>query len=230
MPERDDRLAQLEFHAAEAHRLRRELDSGPAVDWRPPGFYTLYHLMAGITLGGIAAAVSLLWNVLGATLMLPGEHPLRIIQVYLSFGMGEEALKLEPGTNRGLLLFAGSILYLATGALFGIVLQFILQGLFGRTGAMVKGLVCAAFGAGLWALNFQIILRGCNLSHSVATGLPSRRRGTSACPRTWFLLCPTSSSRPGAASIPPANSRRNRSRDRVENVVLINHCCCWMNS
>jgi len=158
MSEREDLLAQIEFHAAEAHRLRSQLDAGPAVDWRPPGFYTLNHLMAGITLGGNAAAVSLLWNVLGATLMLPGEHPLHIIQVYLSFGMGEEALKLEPGTNRGLLLFAGSILYLATGALFGMVLQFILQGLFGRTGPLVKAIVCAAFGAGLWALNFLVIL------------------------------------------------------------------------
>ncbi len=158
MPERDDLLSQLEFHVAEAHRLRSQLDSGPAVDWRPHGFYTLYHLMAGITLGGIAAAVSLLWNVLGATLMLPGEHPLHIIQVYLTFGMGEEALKLEPGTHRGLLLFAGSILYLATGALFGMVLQFILQGLFGRARPLVKGIVCAVFGAGLWAVNFLVIL------------------------------------------------------------------------
>lgn len=158
MPERDDLLRQLEFHVAEAHRLRDELDTGAATDWRPHGFYTMYHLMAGITLGGIAAAVSLLWNVLGATLLLPNEHPLYIIKLYLTFGMGEDALKLDEGPNRGLLLFAGSFLYLATGALFGIVLQFILQGLFGRTGPLVKAIVCAAFGAGLWAANFLIIL------------------------------------------------------------------------
>lgn len=158
MSERDDLLRQLEFHVAEAHRLRDQLDSGAPVDWRPHGFYTMYHLMAGITLGGIAAAVSLLWNVLGATLMLPDEHPLHIIKVYLTFGLGGDALNLEPGTNRGLLLFAGSFLYLATGALFGIILQFILQGLFGRTGMVVRGVICAAFGAGLWAVNFLVIL------------------------------------------------------------------------
>jgi len=158
MSERDDLLRQLEFHVAETQRLRDLLDTGSAVDWRPRGFYTMYHIMAGITLGGIAAAVSLLWNVLGATLMLPDQHPLRIIQVYLTFGMGEEALNLEPGANRSLLLFAGSFLYLATGALFGIILQFILQGMFARSGAAVRAIVCGVFGAGLWALNFLVIL------------------------------------------------------------------------
>ncbi|MCC6909582.1 MAG: hypothetical protein IT430_16710 [Phycisphaerales bacterium] len=158
MNERDDLLRELDFHVAQAHRLRDQIDSAVAHDWRPSGFYTLYHIMAGITIGGVSAAVSLLWNVLGATLMLPDKHPLRIIQVYLTFGMGEEALDLEPGPNRGLLLFAGSVLYLATGALFGILLQFILQGFFSRTGAMVRALICAAFGAGLWALNFLVLL------------------------------------------------------------------------
>ncbi len=158
MSERDELLRQLEHHVAEVQRLRERLDSGLSGDWRPRGFYTMYHVMAGITIGGLAAAASLLWNVLGATLMLPEEHPLRIIQVYLTFGMGEQALTLEPGANRSLLLFAGSFLYLATGALFGIVLQFILQGPAARQGVFVRGIACTAFGVGLWALNFLVIL------------------------------------------------------------------------
>lgn len=158
MSERDDLVEQLEYHVSEAGRLRDQLNIGKSKDWRPRGFYTMYHVMAGITLGGIAAAMSLLWNVLGATLMLPDQHPLRIIQVYLTFGMGEEALRLEPGASRSLLLFAGSFLYLATGALLGIPLQFVLQGLLKSAGTAARAIACLAFGAVLWAVNFLVLL------------------------------------------------------------------------
>ncbi len=158
MSDRNTLLRELEMHRREEARIREQLSREALGDWRPPGFYLMYHLMAGVTLGGIGAAASLLWNVLGATLMLPEEHPLYIIQVYLTFGMGEAALSMEPGANRALLLFAGSILYLATGGLFGVLLHLMLAGWMSGMGAALRGLAALGFGAALWLVNFKVLL------------------------------------------------------------------------
>src|SRR5689334_1876684 len=83
--------------------------------------YKLRDLIAsGMLLGALAGCVSLLANVIGSVLWpaFSGEpqHPLRLIQVYLTFPMGEVALRLDSG----LTMAAGCGLYLLTGMLYGV--------------------------------------------------------------------------------------------------------------
>lgn len=158
MDDRADLIRKLEFHTAEAARLREQIAQTQVPDWRPTGFYTTYHFTAGAILGCLAASVSLLWNVMGAALLIPEKPPLYLIQVFLTFGLGERALTLEPGQASGFLYFVGCLLYIATGGFYGIILQFLLQGLFASRNWVFKAVVSAAFGLGIWILNFYLIL------------------------------------------------------------------------
>ena len=75
-----DRVARLEAELATAE--------GPA-QWPPRGYYTAYYATAGFALGIFGAMASLLFNVVGS--LLVGQNPLRLIQVYLTFPLGERA-------------------------------------------------------------------------------------------------------------------------------------------
>ena len=72
-------------------------------------------------LGIFGAATNLLFNVIGSYVWseLTGreQHPLRLIQVYLTFPLGAAALNI----NSGVTLAIGSCLYLGTGMLYGIL-------------------------------------------------------------------------------------------------------------
>ena len=89
--ERERRIAE---HLDAIRQLQR--DDGTDGDdrtWPPQGFYWTWHLMVGITLGGLGALVSLALNVVGAPLF--GEPALQLVRVYLTFPMGEAALVAE---------------------------------------------------------------------------------------------------------------------------------------
>lgn len=156
MDDRAELRRQLEHHLAEASRLQGILDEPTDTNWVPTRFYLLYHLMAGIILGGIASALSLLWNIVGATLLLENEGPLYLIQVYLTFGMGERAL--DPETNLQFAMFVGCMLYLGTGAVYGMIFQLVLQGLAGRAGWMARLVIATVLGLVIWAANFHVLL------------------------------------------------------------------------
>ena len=134
----------------------RHLEAAPVADdrapWPPRGYYLLWHLVVGMTLGGIGALVSLGANMIGAPLF--GEHPLRLIRVYLTFPMGEAALTAEAGS----VLFVGCMLYLATGALFGIAFHLTLSLLFRDATRARKFAVATAMGLGLWIFNYYLVL------------------------------------------------------------------------
>ena len=70
-----------------------------------PGYRAARYIWAGLFLGGIAGCTSLLFNVIGSVLWpaISGEaqHPLRIIQVYLTFPLGETALQLGQRNSPG---------------------------------------------------------------------------------------------------------------------------------
>jgi hypothetical protein len=53
-------------------------------------FYSGYYATVGFVLGGFAAMVSLLFNVIGS--VVAGKYPLEIIRVYLTFPLGEKAM------------------------------------------------------------------------------------------------------------------------------------------
>jgi len=135
----------------------RELEAQPAAEdaaegWPPKGYYLLWHVVIGMTLGGIGALVSLAANMMGAPLF--GEPALKLIRVYLTFPMGEQALQAEQGA----VLFIGCMLYLATGALYGIGFHLIMSLLFHDASRMKKFVVATILGLALWVVNFYLIL------------------------------------------------------------------------
>lgn len=123
-----------------------------ASHWPPSGFYFVWHLGTGLLLGALAATVSLLANALAAPIF--GQRSLELIRVYLTFPMGEKALDLDSGT----VLFIGCLLYLVTGAVYGVVIHLVLTVYFGEADNRKRFLVATGVGLGLWVLNFYLIL------------------------------------------------------------------------
>lgn len=129
--------------------------SGRRDAWVPKQYYTTYHLLAGMVLGLIAAAASLLYNAIGATLL--GKNTLEIIRVYLTFPMGEKALSYDSVEN-GFALAAGCCLYLATGVIGGIPFHLILTRYFSNAKFGRRFLVATLLGVGVWIVNYYGIL------------------------------------------------------------------------
>lgn len=142
----------------ESHRRAiRELESSPQGapvrdDWPPKGPYWLWHGVVGLMLGAIASMVSLFANVMGAPLF--GQRPLELIRVYLTFPMGARALEVEEGV----VLFVGCLLYLITGALYGVVFHYLMTFVFGKASGMRRFVIASGLGLGLWILNFYLLL------------------------------------------------------------------------
>src|SRR5690349_18254207 len=88
-------LTELRSRIAELEA--EEMAAEPATPEWASGYYLTYYATTGFFLGMIGAIASLLPNVIGSLLM--GQHPLQLIRVYLTFGMGEQALQLD--LNRG---------------------------------------------------------------------------------------------------------------------------------
>jgi hypothetical protein len=137
------RIEQIEGELGRAAAMR---------DWRPAGFYGIYGALAGAVLGLIGAASSLLFNVIGSLAI--GQHPLHLIQVYLTFPMGADALTMESG----LAVAIGCCLYLFTGMVLGVPFAILLGGTFGNASNMVRFFVTTVLSLGLWLVNFYGIL------------------------------------------------------------------------
>lgn len=140
-------------------RLERELET-VAPPFRPTGFYTGYYATTGFLLGSLAAAVSLMFNVVGSALF--GRHPLEYIRTFLTFPLGEQALALETGTKSfavgdGLILAIGCCLYLGTGMLLGIPFQLMFAKL-QRASLGQRFLAATALALTIWIVNFYGVL------------------------------------------------------------------------
>ena len=150
--------AQQRYELIRGHQAAiRQLEVETALEkepkpWPPDGFYLLWHVVVGMTLGGVAAVVSLLANVAGAPLL--GQRPMELIRVFLTFPMGGRALEIEEGT----VLMVGSVLYLLTGALFGVILHLVLSIFFADATHGKRFLVATGLGLALWIVNFYLIL------------------------------------------------------------------------
>ena len=136
-----DRVAQLE----------KEI-GGPPERWQPTEFYTAYYAMAGGVLGMFGALTSLLYNVVGSTLV--GQHPLRLIQIYLTFPLGEAALELDSGMTLAL----GCCLYIATGMALGVVFHTLLVRSTGQAGLGQRLLMASVLASAMWLVHFYLIL------------------------------------------------------------------------
>lgn len=149
------RLAELE---AEASRLAAEVDAEALAEaaggWARRGYYLTYYATAGFFLGMVAALVSLMFNIIGAS--LAGKDPLQLIRVYLTFGLGGKAL--DPTFDAGLALAMGCVLYIATGMLLGIVFHVILTRYAADTGLATRLAWASVIATAIWVVNFYLLL------------------------------------------------------------------------
>lgn len=145
------RLAELQ---AEAARLEAEVDSTEFVEavatWAKRGYYLTYYATAGFFLGMVAALVSLMFNIIGAS--VAGKDPLQLIRVYLTFGLGGQAL--DPAFDNGLALAMGCVLYIATGMLLGIVFHVILTRYAANAGLFGRLALASVVAVAVWLVNF----------------------------------------------------------------------------
>ncbi|HVT26478.1 MAG TPA: hypothetical protein VHE81_00525 [Lacipirellulaceae bacterium] len=144
------------------HNLDSELPDRmiplPMGPWPESGYKAWPEAKRGALLGGIAGCTSLLTNIIGSVLWpaISGQaqHPLRIIQVYLTFPLGQSALNLDSGT----LLAVGCLLYLATGILYGMLFEVVLSYLLPHANALARLMACTILALCLWAINFYAVL------------------------------------------------------------------------
>lgn len=125
---------------------------GRARAWPPDQYYLLWHVVVGMMLGSVGALVSLLGNILGAPLF--GQPPLQLIRVYLTFPMGARALEID----QGVVLFIGCLLYLVTGALYGVLFHLVMSLGFADAKPAKRFWVGSLMGLGLWIVNFYLLL------------------------------------------------------------------------
>ena len=117
-------------------------------------FYPTYLAWSGAVLGMIGAVASLLVNVFGS--MVVRQHALKLIQIYLTFPLGEKALSEEMDT--GIVLAVGCCLYILTGAVLAIPLQMILTRFVPNGNLGVRLGVATVAGLLLWAVNFYLLI------------------------------------------------------------------------
>jgi hypothetical protein len=123
-----------------------------------PEFDVIRHVRIGLLLGAVAGCTSLMLNVIGSTLWpsIGGteQHPLRLIQVFLTFPLGQSALEL----NSGYVIALGCVLYLVTGAVYGALLVPAMSDVIPRAGVWPRLGAGATAGLVLWAVNFYLLL------------------------------------------------------------------------
>jgi hypothetical protein len=146
-------LAELKSRVAQ---LEEEVLEGgmPAGDEWTRGYYLTYYATTGFFLGMLGAVTSLAFNVVGSLLI--GQHPLQLIKVYLTFGLGERALR--PEIDSGLVLAIGCCLYIATGMLLGVLFQVVLSRFTGKGGLGERLLLAGGLSLAVWIVNYYFVL------------------------------------------------------------------------
>lgn len=143
---------------ARVTRLEAEIAAREAEPQAFAGYYTAYYVLSGAMLGIFGAAASLLANIVGsyAWSEMTGreQHPLRLIQVYLTFPLGAAALEI----NSGVTLAIGSCLYLGTGMLYGVLFH-VVQSRFAPQASLLGRLaLMTVLSLIVWVVNFYFIL------------------------------------------------------------------------
>jgi hypothetical protein len=167
--QREVKLRELRALQEDADRLVAELAG--AERFRGEGdFYAAYYATTGFLLGIFGAMTSLLVNVIGSSLFRPDQvvmqelfkqsddvvRPLWLIQLYLTFPLGEQAIR--PDFDNGLALALGCCLYLATGMLLGIPFQLVFARFAGDSSLTTRLVLGAILGLTVWVVIFYGIL------------------------------------------------------------------------
>lgn len=161
IPDKQKTLAVLKSQVAS---LEAELAASDTPrEWKLQSFYSMYYVTVGFVLGGFAAMVSLLFNVIGST--VAGKYPLEIIRVYLTFPLGEKALPLGSQTggspfviDDGMILALGCCLYIGTGMVLGSLFHAVIARFAEDKPMAVKLIWGTALGAIVWFVNYYLIL------------------------------------------------------------------------
>ncbi len=153
------KVRQLEAELGEAaHEAAPATAAPPSDAWQTQGYYTAYYAVSGAMLGIFGAVCSLLFNVIGTYVWseFRGEelHPLRLIQVYLTFPLGQQALSIDTGMT----LAIGSCLYIATGMLYGMLFHIAQSRLLPRGGFLARVVLVSGLSIVVWLVNFYVIL------------------------------------------------------------------------
>lgn len=150
----ESRLRELEDLRNRVSTLEAKIEaSNPRLtNWPPRRFYWMYYAIAGFALGGIGAMTSLLFNVVVS--FFEGKHPLHIIRVYLTVGLGDTALTLD----NSLTLVLGCLLYLLFGMLLGIPFHSIISRQLGSSSMLLKFAVVTVASLTVWIVMFYGIL------------------------------------------------------------------------
>jgi hypothetical protein len=148
----------LHVHDPQWNETLTEAMQAPLPTWQEPDFSAIHSAKSGLLLGALAGCVSLLMNVIGSVLWpaISGieQHPLRLIQVYLTFPLGESALKLQSG---GVLAF-GCLLYLGTGMLYGMLFETAIAYFVPRARAPARLAFCSILALLVWLVNFYCLI------------------------------------------------------------------------
>jgi hypothetical protein len=130
----------------------------PPQTWQEPQYNALRYAKVGLLLGALGGCTSLVANVIGSVLWPAAsgveQHALRLIQVYLTFPLGEAALQL----NSGVVLALGCVLYLATGMLYGLLFVLTISYILPRADIQVRLVACSILALLVWVTNFYILL------------------------------------------------------------------------
>jgi hypothetical protein len=130
----------------------------PPQTWQDPGYNLFHYAKVGFVLGILGGCTSLVLNVIGSAIWpaISGQaqHPLRLIQVYLTFPFGEAALTL----NGGIVLALGCVLYLVTGMFYGVLFTVVISYFVPYASLWARVLVCSILAVWVWAINFYLLL------------------------------------------------------------------------
>ena len=156
--DRESKQRELDELRAKVEQLETELgQDGEADDWQQRQ-YPAYYATTGFLLGMVAAAVSLTFNIVGSLLWsqwsAEPQHPLRLIQVYLTFPLGEAARHI----NEGLTLAIGCCLYLGTGMAYGMLFQLALARWTQHSSFLSRAVLVTVLSLAVWLVNFYGIL------------------------------------------------------------------------
>lgn len=160
----DAKIRELERLKSRVAELQTEIGTAtaPPPKWQAQGYYTAYYATTGSMLGIFAAAASLLLNVIGAP--IAGKNPLELIRIYLTFPLGDAALRLteQPGAHYvlgdGVILAIGCCLYLFTGMLLGIPFYLLLTRFTANYSLAGRLAFAAVISVLLWLFNFYAVL------------------------------------------------------------------------